>query len=87
MQLAGWIGTSEISWLHIPGWMGTWLSLFNNWETLLGQLLAVIVVIGSYLAAQYVRVWRPRRRGQPAARIADRPPERPIGSVPAQQPA
>ena len=40
MQLAGWIGTSEISWLHIPGWMGTWFSLFNNWETFAGQFLA-----------------------------------------------
>ncbi|HUO73030.1 MAG TPA: hypothetical protein VMU39_19840 [Solirubrobacteraceae bacterium] len=75
MQLAGWIGTTEVSWLHIPGWMGTWLSLFNNWETLLGQVLAITIVIGSYLAAQYLRVWRPRRRGQQAARIADRPPE------------
>ena len=40
MQLAGWIGTTEISWLHIPGWMGTWLSLFNNWETFIGQFIA-----------------------------------------------
>ena len=24
MQLAGWIGTTEIPGLSIPGWMGTW---------------------------------------------------------------
>ena len=77
MQLAGWVGTSEIAWLHFPGWMGTWFSLFNNWETVIGQFIAVGLVIGSYVAAQYVRVWRPRRRGQQGARIADRPPERP----------
>ena len=76
-----WIGTTEIGWLHIPGWMGTWFSRFNNWQTLVGQFIAVALVLGSYLAAQYIRVWRPRRRGQPAARIADRPPDRPADVV------
>ncbi|MHB8242027.1 MAG: FTR1 family iron permease [Solirubrobacteraceae bacterium] len=74
MQLAGWIGTTEIHWLHIPGWMGTWLSLFNNWETFAGQLLALTLVLGSYVAAQYLRVWRPRRRGREFARRAESPP-------------
>jgi high-affinity iron transporter len=77
MQLAGWIGTHEIHWLHIPGWMGTWLSLFNNWETFIGQFLALLLVVGSYVAAQYLRVWRPRRRGQRAARLADQIPDQP----------
>jgi high-affinity iron transporter len=62
MQLAGWIGTTDITWLHIPGWMGTWFSLFNNYETFIGQFLALGLVLGSYAAAQYLRVWRPRRR-------------------------
>jgi high-affinity iron transporter len=74
MQLAGWIGTTDINGLQIPGWMGTWFSLFNNWETFAGQFIALALVVGSYLAAQYVRVWRPRRRGQQTARIADEPP-------------
>ena len=78
MQLAGWIGTTEISWLHIPGWMGTWLSLFNNWETFIGQFIALALVVGSYLAAQYVRVWRPRRQGRRAAQIAQEPPRPPV---------
>jgi high-affinity iron transporter len=77
MQLAGWIGTSEIAWLHIPDWMGTWFSLFNNWETFAGQAIALLLVLGSYVGAQYVRVWRPRRRGLAAARLAAVPPERP----------
>jgi high-affinity iron transporter len=77
MQLAGWIGTSEIHWLSIPGWMGTWFSLFNNWETFVGQFIALALVIGSYVAAQYLRVWRPRRRGEQAARLADSAPDRP----------
>ena len=75
MQLAGWIGTTNIPWLHFPGWAGTWFSLFGNVETLVAQALAVVLVIGSYLAAQYLRVWRPRRRGRRAGRLAVRPPE------------
>jgi high-affinity iron transporter len=79
MQLAGWIGTTEIHGLSIPGWMGTWFSLFNNWETFIGQFIALALVIGSYVAAQYVRVWRPRRRGERAARRADAAPESAAG--------
>jgi high-affinity iron transporter len=74
MQLAGWIGTTQISWLSIPGWMGTWFSLFNNWETFIGQGIALLLVVGSYVLAQYLRVWRPRRRGaQPAHLATDAP--------------
>jgi high-affinity iron transporter len=76
MQLAGWIGTTDITWLHIPGWMGTWFSLFNNWETFIGQGIALLIVLGSYLGAQYMRVWRPRRRGQAVAKRAETPPQR-----------
>jgi high-affinity iron transporter len=83
MQLAGWIGTTEITWLHIAGWMGTWFSLFNNWETFIGQGLALLLVLGSYVAAQYLRVWRPRRRGLKSASRAEAPPERPADLAPA----
>ena len=75
MQLAGWIGTTEIHWLTIPGWMGTWLSLFNNWETFIGQGIALVLVVGSYVLAQYLRVWRPRRRGAQPARLASELPD------------
>jgi high-affinity iron transporter len=77
MQLAGWIGTTNISWLHFPGWLGTWLSLFPTVETLVGQIIAVVVVVGSYVLAQYLRVWRPRRTGAAAAHLAAGPPELP----------
>jgi len=77
MQLAGWIGTSTIGWLHIPAWMGTWFSLFGNWQTFAGQALALALVLGSYVGAQYLRVWRPRRRGQQPAVRAERIPQDP----------
>jgi high-affinity iron transporter len=77
MQLAGWIGGTNISWLHIPDWMGTWLSIFPNVETFVGQFIAIVAVVGSYLLAEYLRVWRPRRRGQRAASAAVAPPDQP----------
>jgi high-affinity iron transporter len=49
MQLAGWIGTTNIAWLgNIPGWASTWFSVFPNVETFLGQTLAILLVAGSY---------------------------------------
>lgn len=74
MQLAGWIGTTPVPGLSVPGWMGTWFSIFPNWETFAGQFIALALVIGSYVGAQYLRVWRPRRRGEQAARPAVAPP-------------
>jgi hypothetical protein len=44
-------------------------------------------VIGSYLAAQYLRVWRPRRRGQQTAHIPHTPPERSADIEVARTPA
>jgi high-affinity iron transporter len=84
MQLAGWIGTTNISWLHIPGWAGTWFSVFGNVETFVAQFVAVGVVVGSYMLAQYVRVWRPRRRGLREATVPEQPPTAPAGSKPAE---
>ena len=88
MQLAGWIGTTSIPGLNIPGWAGTWFSVFPNVETIAAQLLALVLVLGSYVAAQYVRIWRPRRRGEQVARRAEAPPvvsgrsvERPAGAA------
>jgi high-affinity iron transporter len=65
--------------------MGTWLSLFNNWETFIGQTVALVLVVGAYLLAQYLRVWRPRRRGEKAARIADEVPDQPADVAVAPQ--
>jgi high-affinity iron transporter len=77
MQLAGWIGTTSIG-VNFPGWAGQWFSLFANVQTILAQVLAVALVVGSYVAAQYLRVWRPRRRGEKTAHIAERPPSPPV---------
>ncbi len=74
MQLAGWLGSTPIG-VHVPGWLGQWLSIFPNVETIVAQLGAVLLVGGSYLLAEHVRVRRPRRAGEPAAERSVAPPE------------
>jgi high-affinity iron transporter len=73
MQLASWIGATPIA-LPIPSWMGVWFAIFPNIEGLAAQFLSAVLVIGSYYAAEYLRVWRPRRRGETQAQRATTPP-------------
>jgi hypothetical protein len=42
--------------------------------TAIGQFIALALVLGSYVGAQYMRVWRPRRRGERVARRAEAAP-------------
>jgi len=55
MQLAGWLPATKIPWLTdvIPSWMGFWFSLFPIRESLGGQVLAGILVFGSYFASRF----------------------------------
>lgn len=54
MQLARWISTTQIVSLAsiIPAWMGMWFAVFPTVETLVAQLIAALLVIGSYYAAR-----------------------------------
>jgi high-affinity iron transporter len=56
MQLAHWIPTTRISQLAnlIPPWMGMWFAVFPTVETLVAQLIAAVLVIGSYYAARHL---------------------------------
>ena len=53
MQLAHWISRTDISSLTnvIPAWMGMWFAVFPTYETMVAQLVAAILVVGSYYAA------------------------------------
>src|SRR4051795_2129962 len=53
----------------VPEWLGAWFEIYPVWETLAAQLLAAAFVVGSYYAAEYVKVKRPQRRGQPVRAI------------------
>jgi len=63
MQQAGWISTTSIH-LAMPAWLGVWFSIFPTVQTLAAQAFAAILVIGSYIAAQHVRIARPRQNMQ-----------------------
>ena len=54
MQLANWISTTPIDSLkpYIPPWMSLWFAVFPTVETLVAQLIAAVLVIGSYYAAR-----------------------------------
>ena len=66
MQLAQWISTTDISWLTniVPAWMGMWFAVFPTYETMAAQLLAAILVVGSYYGAR--QMLQRRRADSPA---------------------
>jgi high-affinity iron transporter len=66
----------ELGWLprhdtpfSLPAWLGSWLEIYPVWETLAAQVLAAAFVVGSYYAAEYVKVKRPQRRGAPVTAV------------------
>src|SRR6202045_2364893 len=64
MQLAHWISKTNIDWLTnvIPTWMGIWFAVFPTYETMATQLLATILVLGSYYGASHMQQRRPADR-------------------------
>jgi high-affinity iron transporter len=84
LQQAGWIATTPIH-VAIPGWMGLWFSIFPNVQTIVAQVVAAGLVIGSYYLAQELRVRRPRRRGAAVAVRPSGPPSLPaLPALPAE---
>ena len=73
MQLAQWIPTTHLPW-PIPDWMGLWFSVFPTVETLVAQVLAAVLVIGSYFLARARTVWLPRQAGETPAHRPESPP-------------
>ncbi len=57
MQLAHWISTTPVAALQsiVPDWAGLWFAVFPTYETLIAQIIAAVIVIGSYFAARRVR--------------------------------
>jgi high-affinity iron transporter len=79
MQGAGWIPIHSLD-VQLPYWLGTWLGVFPTWETLAGQVLAFVFVIGSYFAAEYVRIKRPRRQAAARREAGGAAPAAPEGA-------
>jgi high-affinity iron transporter len=72
-QDLGWLPRHETP-FTVPVWMGSWFEMYSTWETLGAQVLAAVFVIGSYYAAERMRVKAPIARGEQPARRAEAPP-------------
>jgi high-affinity iron transporter len=70
LQGIGWLPITPID-VQIPYWAGTWLGAFPTWESLGAQVLALVIVFGSYVLAEELRVKRPRRRALRAQAAAE----------------
>jgi high-affinity iron transporter len=44
----------------MPKWLNLWFAIYPSAESLLAQFLSVLLVLGSYVVAQYLKVWHPR---------------------------
>jgi len=70
----GWIPSHPTP-FRVPVWMGTWFEIYPYWETIGAQVLAGLLVVGSYVVAEHVKVRRRLLRGeQPAVRAQAPPP-------------
>jgi high-affinity iron transporter len=68
LQDVGWLTTTPVG-VEFPGWWTRWFEVVPTWETLGAQAFAATVVLGSYFAAEHLKVRRPARRGEePAVR-------------------
>src|SRR3954463_12198054 len=72
-QDLGWLPRHETP-FTVPEWMGSWLEMYSTWETLGAQVLAAVFVVGSYVAAEQVKVKRPQRRSEAPAVRAEAAP-------------
>jgi len=61
MQQAGWLPTTTIKTLDglIPDWAGVWFSLFPTVETIVAQVIAAVLVVGSYFISGRVMASHP----------------------------
>src|SRR6478672_4676487 len=63
LQDVGWLSSTPVG-VQFPDWWARWFEVVPTWETLGAQAFAATLVIGSYFAAEWVKVRRPRRRGE-----------------------
>jgi high-affinity iron transporter len=69
LQSVGWVPVTPISGVRLPYWVGLWFGIFPTWEGVLAQVGAIVVVGGSYFAAEGLKRRRSRTRAS-AARVA-----------------
>jgi len=57
-QGLGWLPTHPTP-FTVPEWMASWFEMYSTWETLGAQVLAAVLVVGSYYAARRMKMPRP----------------------------
>jgi high-affinity iron transporter len=72
----GWIPQHSTP-FSVPTWMGTWFEIYPYWETIGAQILAGLLVVGSYVLAEHVKVRRRVQRGEQPAVRSEGPPALP----------
>ncbi len=72
-QDLGWLPSTPLP-FAMPGWLGAWFEIYGTYETIACQLAAAILVVGSYVLAEQMKVRRPAKQGAPVGRRADTPP-------------
>jgi high-affinity iron transporter len=72
-QDLGWLPATPLP-FEMPGWLGAWFEIYGTYEGIACQLGAAILVVGSYVLAEQLKVRRPARQGAPVARRAEAPP-------------
>ena len=73
-QDLGWLPTHDLG-VAIPDWAGRWFEVYPTVETVAVQIAAAALVVGSYFAAEHLKVRRPARRGRRPAVRAEAAPE------------
>ena len=71
MQTVGWLPVHKLTPTSWPIWTGNWLGLYNTWESVLGQLLAMTIVLGTWGVARWSakRKSKQRRAAMAACRV------------------
>ena len=72
-QDLGWLPSTPLP-FAMPGWLGSWFEIYGTYETIACQLAAAILVVGSYVLAEHLKVRRPARAGSSVARRPEAPP-------------
>ena len=65
LQGIGWVATTPTS-FRVPLSWNIWLGVYATWEGIVAQVGALVLVIGSYVAAREIQVKRPQRRSHRA---------------------
>ena len=60
METVGWLPVHKLANASWPAWVGSWLGVYNSAETIGGQALAIVIVIGTWRVSR----WKSKRASE-----------------------